>query len=210
MAKTKATKPTLPAPTAIVNVMARAGLIVVAFATFADARDVSNEANKGAWLTAATQFRDAGKKQGEALRKTSIAEALKAWGDSRQGRVKTLTTAVNIAARAVKLGVPLFDGDKVVSREKVRTAVAIAERVEAGAAAGEAPAAVAGDVKGGEVNILTPDNVRNVLHYLETPEQAAPFAPDILKAAEAAGLRIMTSAEQTALTAYYLQSQKAA
>lgn len=198
------------APSAIINVMQAAGVIVTAYATFADARDAANASAKTAWGTSAEQFRAAGKKQCEALRTTTIAEALRTWGDSASGKTKTLTTAVNIAARAVKLSVPMFGDDgKVLSREKVRTAVSIAEKAQ-GAGNGEAPAAVESDGKAGTVNVLSAENVENVLHYLSVPDQAAPFGPSILKAAEAAGFRVMTAAEQTALSAYYLQVQKAA
>lgn len=193
----------------IINVMAAAGLIVAAYGSFADARDLANESNKGAWSTAARQMTDAGRKQGETLRTTTIAQALKTWGDSSAGKVKTLTTAVNIAARAVKLGIAMFEGDKVLSREKVRTLVKVAERIEAGAGAGEASTFVQPDTadKGTvAVNLLSADSIKAVLHYLSVAEQAAPFGPDILKAAEAAGMRVMTPEEQTALTAHYAQS----
>lgn len=196
---------------AIINVQQAAVLIVTAYATFIDARDVANTAGNTAWQTAAQQMREAGKKQCEALRATSIEQAIKKWGDSRSGKAKTLTTAVNIAARAVKLGVPMFaDDGKVLSREKVRLAVSIAEKAQGGEGAGTAPEPTGTDAKPGVVNVLTPESIHGVLHYLSVAEQAAPFAVDILRVAEAAGYRVMTPAEQAILTAHYLQAQKAA
>lgn len=204
------TKQTVP-PVSFVNVSVLSASIVAAFADYFVTKEIFKAEDRNVWEVTATGFQSVvASKQVKALHSSVVADAVKEFGNASSGKGKTVRVAADVCSLAIRSGVALFGEDgKVRGRSKIQTECkAIAAKrankgkPETGTNDGEALPS-----QGETITVAT---IHAVLALLAVPETAKSFAPELLKAAEAADMRIATPAEVAVLTAHYLKSQKAA
>ena len=212
MKTSKMQAPTDPAvPVMIRDVSALSMSVIQEYSNYFDAKELLKVVESDVWTITAEAFQSVvASKQVTALHGAILAVAAVEYGNTSSGKGKTVRVAVDVCRLAIRQGVALFDAEgKVRGRSKIQSEC---KGVAAKKGAKGKPSAGTNDgeqhVSEGET--FTVGHVRQALEFLSVPDNAKAFAPEILKAAEAAGMRIATAAEQVILTQHYLQAKKAA
>jgi hypothetical protein len=210
----KTSKMQSPQPSSVVvallDVSVLSAGVIAEYSDYFDAKELFRIVEGDAWKFTAVTFQNViASKQVNALHSAILKDATVAFGNTSSGKGKTVRVAVDVCRLAIRQGVALFDEEgKVRGRSKVQSECKgiAAKKAVKGTPAGTND----GEQKASEGETFTVGHVRQALQFLADPVNAKPFAPEILKAATAAGMRIATAAEQIILTAHYLQVKKAA